>query len=433
MSRDTPETDESNALPRHARKQRSHRVARAVGLVTTAVLAFAGTGVAAAYIDLKSSIDVSDVSELVTGATPAPTPKDPDDPFKDRALNILVMGTDLRDAENAAIAGEDEGMRSDTTFVVHVSGDRSRMEVVSIPRDSLVKIPACNLPDGSMSKPRSSAMFNEAFSIGAGPQEDLTYAAACTISTVQTLTGLTITNHVVVKMTGVIGVVDALGGVRMCLPEPMQESKNYGSLDLPAGDQVLDGHTAIQFLRARHGKGMGLDAGSDLTRITRQQALMDAALRQILSQNLITDSGRLYQVIKAALSSISPDPDLADPASLAGLAFSLRSISPSEIVFTELPIGTAPTDKNRVVWLPAADAIWERLVNDQPPPGHETPAPTDSATAGTDPAAGATDPAAGATDGAATDGAATDGGATGAGDAAVTPEPTPTPTLAGVC
>ena len=82
----------------------------------------------------------------------------PDDPFAGKALNILVMGTDYRDAENAAIAGEEEGMRSDTTFVVHVSGDRTRMEVVSIPRDSLVDIPSCNLSNGSTSKPRKASV-----------------------------------------------------------------------------------------------------------------------------------------------------------------------------------------------------------------------------------------------------------------------------------
>ena len=77
------------------------------------------------------------------------------------------------------IAGEEEGMRSDTTFVVHVSGDRTRMEVVSIPRDSLVTIPACNLTNGSTTKVRQNAMFNEAFQIGAGNDDDMVGAAAC--------------------------------------------------------------------------------------------------------------------------------------------------------------------------------------------------------------------------------------------------------------
>ncbi|MFD6093237.1 LCP family protein [Oerskovia sp. NPDC060338] len=389
----------SKSGPHHARSQRSHKALRVVGMVATGCLAFAGTAAAAMYVDFQSSVVVSDVSNLVEGASPEP-PRDPDDPFAGKALNILVMGTDYRDAENAAIAGEEEGMRSDTTFVVHVSGDRTRMEVVSIPRDSLVDIPSCNLSDGSTSKPRKATMFNEAFQIGAGQDDDLVGAAACTITTVQSLTGLTITDHVVLKMNGVVGVVNAIGGVTMCLPEPMKESPRYGTLDLPAGQTTLNGDQAISFLRARHGTGMGLEMGSDLSRIPRQQAFIDSMLREVLSKNLITNAPELYGMIKAVLSSVSASPSLAGLDSLAGLAFSLKDIDTNEIVFTELPVIDAPTNKNRVVWTMDAQAIWDRMAADEPPPGHETPAPTDvvpdtGAVQGTDPATG-TDPGTGA-------------------------------------
>ena len=163
--------------PHHARSQRTHKVLRAVGMVMTAGLVFAGTAVAATYADIQNSLSVSDVTGLVPEG-PGVEAQDPDDPFAGKSLNILVMGTDYRDAENAAIAGEEDGMRSDTTFVVHISGDRTSMEVVSIPRDSLVAIPACNLTDGTTTKPRKSAMFNEAFQIGAGKDEDMVGAAA---------------------------------------------------------------------------------------------------------------------------------------------------------------------------------------------------------------------------------------------------------------
>ncbi|KRC35399.1 transcriptional regulator [Oerskovia sp. Root918] len=388
----------SKSGPHHARSLRSHKALRIVGMVATGSLVFAGTAAAAMYVDFQNAVDVSDVSDLVEGASPEP-PRDPDDPFAGKALNILVMGTDYRDAENAAIAGEEEGMRSDTTFVVHVSGDRTRMEVVSIPRDSLVDIPSCNLSDGSTSKPRKDTMFNEAFQIGAGQDDDMVGAAACTITTVQSLTGLTITDHVVLKMNGVVGVVNAIGGVTMCFPEPMKENPRYGTLDLPAGQTTLNGDQAISYLRARHGTGMGLEMGSDLSRIPRQQAFIDSMLREVLSKNLITNAPELYGMIKAVLSSVSASPSLAGLDSLAGLAFSLKDIDTNEIVFSELPVIDAPTDKNRVVWTKDAQAIWDRMAADEPPPGHETPAPTDvapdtGAVQGTDPAAG-TDPEAG--------------------------------------
>lgn len=412
--RDTDAGDRPQAGPHHARALRSHRVLRAVGMVLTGAFVFAAVSAGAVYLDLKSKITVSDVSDLVVGGPEVEEPKDPDDPFAGKALNILVMGTDYRDAENAAIAGEEEGMRSDTTFIVHVSGDRTRMEVVSIPRDSLVDLPACNLPDGSMSSPRRNSMFNEAFQIGSGGVDDLTYAAACTITAVQDLTGVPVTNHVVVKMTGVIGVVDAIGGVTMCFPEAVKENPRYGTLDIQAGEHTLTGNEAISFLRARHGTGMGLEMGSDLTRITRQQAFIDSAMGELLSQNVITNSPQLYGVIEAVLSSISADPTIADPTALAGLAFSLRGIDTSRIAFTELPVVPAASDPNRVEWTSAADEIWQRMIDDTPAPGQEVAAdPRDDGTA---PADGTTDPAAGDTaadgGGAATDPGTTDPGTT---------------------
>jgi LCP family protein required for cell wall assembly len=392
-----------------------------VTLFVVGAVTLAGVAAAAVYLDLKDEIGVSDVSGLVE----VPKPADPDDPFTGRSLNILLLGTDLRGGENTEIAGAgDGGMRSDTTMLVHVSGDRSRIEVVSIPRDSLVEIPSCELPDGSESG-ATYGMFNSAFTIGGGAEEDLTHAAACTISAVQALTNVPVTNHMVVKMDGVVEVVDALGGVRMCLPEPLVQDPAYGRFELPAGEQTLDGRQAIGYLRARHGEGLGLEQGSDLTRITRQQAFVDALVRQILDQNVVTNSPRLYRTIQAVLRAISADPGLADPAALAGLAFSIRNIDPAAIVFTELPVVAAPSDPNRVVWTEDAAVIWERIAADEPPPGHETPSP-DAGGGGE----GSGDPSGGASGESGGPGAGEEGGTTPSG----TPGSSPSPSrLPGVC
>lgn len=387
-------------------------------LFVVAAVTLAGVAGAAVYLDLKDQIGVSDVSGLVD----VPEPADPDDPFTGRSLNILLLGTDLRGGENTEIAGAgDGGMRSDTTMLVHISGDRSRIEVVSIPRDSLVEIPSCQLPDGSESG-ASYGMFNSAFTIGGGAEEDLTYAAACAISAVQSLTDVPVTNHMVVQMDGVVDVVDALGGVRMCLPEPLVQDPAYGRFELPAGEQTLDGRQAIGFLRARHGTGLGLEQGSDLTRIARQQAFVDSLVRQVLDQNVVTNSPQLYRTIRAVLGAISADPSLADPAALAGLAFSIRDIDPADIVFTELPVVAAPTDPNRVVWTEDAAAIWARLAADEPPPGHETPAPDASEEGGQEGGSG---------------GSSAGGSESGSGGSATPsnrPDPSPSPSLLpGVC
>jgi hypothetical protein len=86
--------DKPSGGPHHARALRTHRVARAVGLVLTGALVFVAVGAGAVYLDLKSKITVSDVSGLVVGGPTVEPPKDPSDPFAGKSLNILVMGPD---------------------------------------------------------------------------------------------------------------------------------------------------------------------------------------------------------------------------------------------------------------------------------------------------------------------------------------------------
>ncbi|PRZ07690.1 LytR family transcriptional attenuator [Isoptericola sp. CG 20/1183] len=378
--------------PRHAGPHAGHRVLRWTALGLTGVLALVGSGAVAAYIDLQNQIEVSDVDALL-GRDGAPEPQaepsepeDPTDPFAGKSLDILVMGTDFRDAANAELAGSGDEFHSDTTLVVHISGDRSRIETISIPRDSLVDIPACPRPDGSTTSPQYGAMFNSAFAIGGGPEHDITAAAACTILTVEALTGLTIDDHVVVKMNGVVDIVDAIGGVPMCLPEPVVGDERYSDLALDAGRQVLDGETAIQFLRVRKGEGMGLELGSDLQRIERQQAFIDSMMREVLDQNVITDTPALYRMVQAALRAISTSPELASPRALAGLAWSVRNVDPSDIVFESVPVVDAPSDPNRVVWTSEAAGMWEKFAADEslvPEPEPST-SPSDGGGKGSD-------------------------------------------------
>lgn len=420
-------------LPRHASSLASHRVVRTIALVVTAVVAFVAATAVASFVDLRSQIGVSDVDDLLAGEDrppEVPAEQDPTDPFAGKDLNILVMGTDFRDEANAKIAGSGDEFHSDTTLLVHLSGDRSRIEAVSIPRDSLVDIPACKLPGGGETAPQTNAMFNSSFALGGGPDKDVTGAAACTIRTVEKLTGVRISDHVVVQMTGVIGVVDAIGGVTMCLPEPVKGQRV--DLDLPEGKQKLDGYTAINFLRARKGEGMGLEIGSDLKRIERQQAFFDAAMREILSQNIITDSPRLYRMVREILGSISTDPELASPTALAGLAWSIRDLDPSQIVFTSVPVVDSVSQPGRVEWTSEADAIWERIRADEAPPGTAPAKERPSGTASASPdGATAVDDEVASPD--AVDGE--DGGTRGGKDGeGASPDPSPSPSvLPGVC
>ncbi|MFD7021930.1 LCP family protein [Promicromonospora sukumoe] len=345
------------------RSWRKAFVVRTAAMSVIGVMAFGSAAAATAYHNAISQIDVQDLDGLVTEVV---EPKDPSDPFKDEPVNLLLMGTDIRDGSNADIGGVVDGMRSDTTMLVHISADRQWMEIVSLPRDTFVDIPSCKLPDGSQSQPYRDK-FNASFTVGSGGT-DLAHAAACTINTVNAITGVTVTNHAVVKMNGVIDVVDAIGGVKMCLPEALHGDPRSARIDLPAGENRLDGKTAIQFLRVRKGTGMGLEMGSDLTRIERQQAFINATFRQILSAETLADPTKTFRLINAALGSLSADPAIANPGSVAGLAWSLREIEKRNIIMTKVPVyDTTENGVSGLGWGPEAAEIFARVAADEPP------------------------------------------------------------------
>ena len=121
---------------------------------------FGASGVAAVAAKLNGNMDKVDVSDAGQPDARSRTKEpDPDDPNAGQAVNILILGSDQRDGENGEIGGEVAGMRSDTTMVLHISADRSRVELVSIPRDSLVDIPSCTMTNGKTTR-ATHGMFN---------------------------------------------------------------------------------------------------------------------------------------------------------------------------------------------------------------------------------------------------------------------------------
>lgn len=282
-------------------------------------------------------------------------------------LNILLMGTDTRTGQGGGFGDETElggEGRSDTTMLIHLSGDRKSAIVVSIPRDSVVNIPACTKSDGTTTS-ETSGLFNSAFSI-AGP--------GCTIKTVETLTGITINHAVIVDFVGFSSIVDALGGIKVCLTEPINEPvENGAGINLPAGVQVLDGKSALGLMRARY----TLADGSDLKRIERQQEIISITIDQITEKNLVTDAPQLYRVLNAATSTLQMDPGLADLDSLLTLTTSLSSLGSKNVSFLTVPYVGTP-DGNHVQWTDAANEIWSAIINDTgwPPNPNATTEPS---------------------------------------------------------
>lgn len=376
---------------RHGRFRRSHHVLRGVALTAVGLMAFGISGAAALYQQFNGNIASSDVGDLVTTLPqPAKTDDSPADPNAGQPVNLLLLGSDERDGENEAIGGYADGMRSDTSIVAHISADRTRVELISIPRDSLVDIPSCTMSDGSTTRAQSNAMFNSAFSIGADNGGDIASAAACTWNTVQANTGVPINHFVVVDFAGFTNMIDAIGGVEMCIPNDMSAPK--AGLYLSAGNQRLDGTQALAFARARTGVGVG--DGSDTNRLGRQQELLAAVMRELLTKNLLTDVTQLIRFLDQATASLSVDSGFSSISDMAALAYSLRGISSDNISFMTIPFAAAPSDPNRVVWTSDADTIWDNIANDRP---MTTGLDSDDATADTGDTtgdAGTTDPAA---------------------------------------
>lgn len=364
-------------VPRHARTTRNHRAVRALALSVVGVLTFAGVGLTSATARLQGNIGTGEVTQLLGGDRPEKV-ADPDDPNAGKDLNILLMGSDSR-GDGEVVDDGTPGMRSDTTIVLHLAADRSRAELVSIPRDSFVQIPSCTGTGGATSA-ATAGRFNAAFSLGWSVGGDVASAAACTIKTVESLTGVYIDHYAVVDFAGFENMVEALGGVPICVPNDIDAPK--ADLKLTAGYQRLDGKDALGFARARTGIGVG--DGSDTNRIGRQQQLMSAMVNEALSQSIVTDLPKLYSFLDAGTSSLTTNPELASVPNLAGLAYSLRGLRANDITFMTIPWVPNPADTNEVVWTDEATTVWQNIASDDPivePSGTDQDAADESGTA----------------------------------------------------
>jgi len=318
--------------------------------VIIGVLAVTGTASAlVAYYQLNGNITQERVDNLI--GTDRPTKVvNPD--TKQEAENILLIGSDRRKLKNQGPLNA--GQRSDTTILLHIAADRQSAALVSIPRDTMVSMPVCHRKDGSSVPAQRAAMFNIAYS-NAG--------AACTIATVEKLTKVRIDHHVVVDFSGFKDMVDALGGVKVCVPQAVNDVDSH--LVLSAGVHNVKGRTALAYVRTRHALG----DGSDLSRIDRQQAFLGSMVDKIRSSGLLLRPDRLLRFLGAATNSLTTDPGLGNLNALRKLAQEVKGIDPKDVTFLTAPNEPYPADINRVQLKPSAKGVWNALRYDQPLPG----------------------------------------------------------------
>lgn len=229
-------------------------------------------------------------------------------------LTFLVIGSDSRERagredQNDLSVGSVEGQRSDSIMLVRLNHERDRVTVVGIPRDLWVDIPG-----------EGEDKINSAYAHG-GPQ--------LSVRTVESLTGVRIDHYVEVDFTGFVDVVDALGGVEVCLPEAIDDPKAH--LNMAAGTHEVDGTEALAFSRTR------ATAGGDLDRIDRQQQVLSAMLDKALSNETLSDPNKLTAFLDSSLSSVTVDEGL-DTSTINQFAYQMRDMDLNAVTFTQVPI-----------------------------------------------------------------------------------------------
>ncbi len=269
-------------------------------------------------------------------------------PDSSHGMNILLLGSDTRDMDATGF-GKATGARSDSMVLVHLAAGNKRIDAVQIPRDTLVDMPACE-DTGHGSYPGGVAMINSA----------LNYGPACSVAAVESLTGVQLNHFIEVNFEGFMSIVDALGGVKVCLPTAMKDSK--ANLDLPAGEQTVNGTDALALARTRHAVG----DGSDIARLGHQQMVMSAIVQQATSKETLARPDRLYSFLDAATSSLTVDPGLSSLTDLSSLALRAQAVPSDKITFMTMPWEQAPQNKNRVVPSADAESLFASLRADSP-------------------------------------------------------------------
>jgi len=366
---------ETGSLPAPARRRkRLRRVLLAIALGLAVVLLVTVAGGVLLYRHLNGNLAHAPLIAEPHHSQPAAG--------LGHSENILLMGSDTRAFKGGSkFGGEVAGARSDTTILVHIAEDGQHATLVSIPRDTYAHIPSCKTASGASSPEWNK--FNVAFSLG-GP--------SCTIALVENLTHLRIDHFVVVNFAGFQRMVDALGGVNVCLTHAIDDPHRINpatggfvgsGLVISAGHHTLDGKQALGFVRARYAVG----DGSDLGRIKNQQVFLSAMIRKATSTGMLLHPFSLYHFLDAATKSIETDPGFGLPQ-LKDLAGKLHGLKPGKVDLLTVPLSDANAyvpiggvQASVVFWdKQRADDLWQALKTDGPLPGTELkPKPSPSA------------------------------------------------------
>ena len=315
----TPRRPAPTGIARHGRLKggAGWRSALAIIASALAVVFVAGSSVAGiAAWQLQQNIDTEEIPFDTQGPPPSIG-------AFEGGFNILLVGSDTRDGQGDAF-GRESSTLNDVNMLLHVAQDQKSAVLVSIPRDMVVPLPRCEKGGPAAGQPINTTLFYGGLS--------------CTVETVQNLTGLPIQFAGLITFNGVIEMSNAVGGVDVCITEPIWDP--YTGLDLPnAGVHTLQGWDALAFLRSRHGVG----DGSDLGRISSQQVFLSSLVRKIKSDDTLTDFGKLYGIAQAATQNMTLSENFARLDTLVAIALVLKDVPLENIAMVQYPSRTGGT------------------------------------------------------------------------------------------
>ena len=285
----------------------------------------------------------------------------PDKPTS--AMNLLLVGSDNRagltkeQIRELWVGGTEvaAGARSDTMILVHISKARDSAVIISLPRDSLVTIPEhVSSLDKTKMVPARQNKLNAAFSFGGAP---------LLIETLEGETGLRIDHYIEINFLGFKNIIDALGGIDVCVKNDIDDPKS--NLVLSAGLQTLNGIDSLKYVRTRYFDGQG-----DIGRMKRQQEFMSAVLQKATSTGTLLNPIKLVNFFNAAIDTVTTDNDF-NKNDLLTLGKQLKNLSADRVRTLTIPLATANGRAagvgSVVIWDSVlAPDLFNRLLNDQP-------------------------------------------------------------------
>lgn len=300
-------------------------------------LVIAGSLVAYATVGDALSFDTETIEPDAWGDRPASV---------DGIHNVLVLGTDERAGDDASY-NDDNGIRPDVLMIASIDVDNGGATMVNLPRDLVVDLPACE-GDG------------EEYEGFAGGQDQLNHAMRyggldCQGNAVESITGVHLDHMVSIDFAGFENMVDSVGGVEMCVPEPIDDPNAH--LQLEAGEQRLDGAEALGLARSRD----STDHGSDLGRIENQQRLIGAILREVQSGDILTRPNTLRDFLDSVTDSMVTDQGFTLDVMME-LAGAMREVDLENMHMVTVPVEDHPADPNKVAFQePAAQELLSAL------------------------------------------------------------------------